>query len=220
MHTTEATAVRPRAGRREWIALAVLVLPLLLASMDVSVLYFTIPFLSRDLAPTATEQLWILDIYGFVLAGMLITMGALGDRIGRRRLLLIGALGFGLASALAAYSTSAPMLIAARAVLGVAGATLMPSTLALIRNLFPDEKQRGTAIAVWTAAMTSGIALGPVVSGLLVEHFWWGSVFLINIPAMVLLLALGPALLPEHRNAATGRFDMLGAALSIAAVLP
>ena len=220
MQTPQQAQVRSRAGKREWIALGVLVLPLLLASMDVSVLYFTIPFLSRDLAPTSTEQLWILDIYGFVLAGMLITMGALGDRIGRRKLLLIGALGFGLASTLAAYSTSAPTLIAARAVLGVAGATLMPSTLALIRNLFHDEKQRGTAIAVWTAVMTSGIALGPVISGLLLEHFWWGSVFLINIPAMVLLLVLGPVLLPEHRNPTAGRFDLLSAVLSIAAVLP
>ncbi|KUL36683.1 MFS transporter [Actinoplanes awajinensis] len=209
-----------KAGRREWIGLVVLVLPLLLVSMDVSVLYFTVPFISRDLAPTSTEQLWIFDIYGFVLAGFLITMGALGDRVGRRRLLMIGAVGFSAASALAAYSGSAPTLIAARAILGVAGATLMPSTLALIRNMFHDEKQRGTAIAVWTVAMTSGIALGPIVSGVLVEHFWWGSVFLINIPAMVLLLVLAPILLPEHRNPVRGRFDVAGAVLSVAAVLP
>lgn len=167
------TKAPPRAGRREWIGLAVLILPLLLVSMDVSVLYFTVPFISRDLAPSSTEQLWIFDIYGFVLAALLITMGALGDRLGRRRLLLIGALGFSAASALAAYSSSASMLIGARAILGVAGATLMPSTLALIRNMFHDEKQRSTAIAVWTGVMTSGIALGPIVSGLLLEHFWW-----------------------------------------------
>ncbi|MEU4218572.1 MFS transporter [Actinoplanes sp. NPDC026623] len=209
-----------RAGRREWAGLIVLILPLLLVSMDVSVLYFTVPFISRDLAPSSTEQLWIFDIYGFVLAGFLITMGALGDRVGRRRLLMIGAVGFSAASALAAYSDTAPTLIAARAILGVAGATLMPSTLALVRNMFHDEKQRGTAIAVWTAVMASGIALGPIVSGALVEHFWWGSVFLINIPAMVLLLALAPFLLPEHRNPVSGRFDFAGAVLSIAAVLP
>ncbi|GIH02676.1 MFS transporter [Rhizocola hellebori] len=209
-----------RAGRREWTGLVVLILPLLLVSMDVSVLYFTVPFISRDLEPSSTQQLWIFDIYGFVLAGFLITMGALGDRIGRRRLLMIGAVGFSAASALAAYSSSAEMLIAARAILGVAGATLMPSTLALVRNMFHDEKQRGTAIAVWTAAMTSGIVLGPIISGLLVEHFWWGSVFLINIPAMVLLLALAPVLLPEHRNPVRGRFDFASAVLSIAAVLP
>jgi MFS transporter, DHA2 family, multidrug resistance protein len=209
-----------KAGRREWIGLLVLILPLLLVSMDVSVLYFTVPFISQDLAPSSTEQLWIFDIYGFVLAGFLITMGALGDRVGRRRLLMIGAVGFSAASALAAYSSSAEMLIAARAILGVAGATLMPSTLALVRNMFHDEKQRSTAIAVWTAAMTSGIVLGPIVSGLLVEHFWWGSVFLINIPAMVALLALAPVLLPEHRNPVGGRFDFASAMLSIAAVLP
>ncbi|WP_027346818.1 MFS transporter [Hamadaea tsunoensis] len=214
------TTTPPRAGRREWIGLAVLILPLLLVSMDVSVLYFTVPFISRDLAPSSTEQLWIFDIYGFVLAGFLITMGALGDRMGRRRLLMIGALGFSSASALAAYAGSAPMLIGARAILGVAGATLMPSTLALVRNMFHDDKQRATAIAVWTGVMTGGIALGPIVSGLLLEHFWWGSVFLINIPAMVLLLALAPVLLPEYRNPAAGRFDLAGAVLSIVAVLP
>ncbi|MEU3454787.1 MFS transporter [Micromonospora sp. NPDC006766] len=210
----------PRAGRREWIGLAVLILPLLLVSMDVSILYFTVPFISRDLVPSSTEQLWIFDIYGFVLAGFLITMGALGDRMDRRRLLMIGAFGFSAASALAAYSSSAPMLIGARAVLGVAGATLMPSTLALVRNMFHDEKQRSTAIAVWTAVMTSGIALGPVVSGMLLEHFWWGAVFLINIPAMVLLLTLAPILLPEYHSAGRGRFDLGSAGLSIAAVLP
>src|SRR5690348_9311432 len=147
--TVHNTMTLPRAGRREWIGLAVLILPLLLVSMDVSVLYFTVPFISRDLAPSSTQQLWIFDIYGFVLAGLLITMGALGDRVGRRRLLMIGAFGFSAASALAAYSGSAPVLIGARAVLGVAGATLMPSTLALIRNMFHDEKQRSAAIAVW-----------------------------------------------------------------------
>ena len=209
----------PRAGRREWIGLAALALPLLLVSMDVSVLYFTVPFISRDLAPSSTEQLWIFDIYGFVLAGLLITMGGIGDRIGRRRLLLIGAVGFSAASALAAWSASAEMLIAARAILGIAGATIMPSTLALIRNMFHDERQRATAISVWTATLTAGISLGPIVSGLLLEHFWWGSVFLINLPAMVLLLAVAPALLPEYRNASAGRFDLGGAALSIAAVL-
>ncbi|GHJ43833.1 MFS transporter [Catellatospora sp. TT07R-123] len=213
-------AATPRAGQREWIGLGVLILPLLLVSMDVSVLYFTVPFISRDLAPSSTEQLWIFDSYGFVLAGLLITMGSLGDRVGRRRLLMLGALGFSAASALAAYSGSAPMLIAARAVLGVAGAALMPSTLALVRNMFHDEKQRSTAIAVWTAVMASGIALGPIISGLLLEHFWWGSVFLINVPAMVLLLTLAPVLLPEYRTPGQGRFDLAGAGLSVAAVLP
>ncbi|GAA2677571.1 MFS transporter [Streptomyces lunalinharesii] len=212
-------APAPTAGRREWTALAVLLLPCLLVSMDVSVLYFAVPFLTAQLEPSAVQQLWILDVYGFVLAGLLITMGALGDRIGRRRLLLGGAVLFGLASCLAAYATSPGTLIAARALLGVGGATLMPSTLALIRNLFRDDRQRGKAIAIWSAATAGGIAVGPVLSGLLLEHFWWGSVFLVNAPAMVLLVC-GPLLLPEFTNPALGRFDLLGSALSLAAMLP
>ncbi|MET8093296.1 MFS transporter [Micromonospora sp. NPDC005220] len=218
MTTTSAPA--PRAGRREWIGLTVLMLALLLVSMDVSVLYFAVPFISAELRPSATEQLWIFDIYGFVLAGLLITMGALGDRIGRRRLLLTGATAFGAASLLAAYADSTATLIAARAVLGVGGATLMPSTLALVRNMFHDAKQRGTAIGVWTATLTGGIAIGPVLSGILLEHFWWGSIFLINIPAMLMLLLLAPLLVPEFRNPATGRFDLISAALSLGALLP
>jgi MFS transporter, DHA2 family, multidrug resistance protein len=209
-----------KAGRREWVGLVVLLLPLLLVSMDVSVLYFAVPFISRDLEPSSAQQLWIFDVYGFVLAGLLITMGSLGDRIGRRRLLLCGAVGFSLASLAAAYSHSAAQLIAARAVLGVAGATLMPSTLALIRNMFHDEKQRRTAIGIWTGATTSGIALGPVLSGILLEHFWWGSVFLINIPFMLALVCLAPVLLPEYRTPQAGRFDLLGSALSLGTVLP
>ncbi|MDX3644331.1 MFS transporter [Streptomyces sp. MB09-02B] len=209
----------PRAGRKEWTALGVLMLPLLLVSMDVSVLYFAIPFVSQDLEPSATQQLWILDMYGFVLAGLLITMGALGDRIGRRALVLAGALLFGTASVAAAYAHTAELLIAVRALLGLGGAALMPSTLALIRNLFHDEKQRGKAVTLWTAVMTTGISLGPVVSGLLLEHFWWGAIFLINLPAMVLLLVLVPFLVPEFKSAKSERFDLLSAVLSLGAVL-
>jgi DHA2 family multidrug resistance protein-like MFS transporter len=208
-----------RAGRKEWTGLCVLLLPLLLVSMDVSVLYFAVPFISRDLTPSSTQQLWIFDVYGFVLAGLLITMGSLGDRIGRRRLLLIGAVAFSLASLGAAYSHTAGQLIGARAVEGIAGATLMPSTLALIRNMFHDEKQRRTAIAIWTAATMSGVALGPVLSGILLNHFWWGSVFLINVPFMIMLLALGPVLVPEFRAPQPGRFDLLSSVLSLGAVL-
>ncbi|MFJ7336105.1 MFS transporter [Streptomyces sp. NPDC101110] len=208
------------AGRREWTALGVLMLPLLLVSMDVSVLYFAIPAISADLEPSATQQLWIFDIYGFVLAGLLMTMGSLGDRIGRRRLLLIGAAAFGTASLIAAYAGSAETLIAARAVLGIGGATLMPSTMALVRTMFTDPAQRTKAIGVWSGVMTAGIALGSVMSGVLVEHFWWGSVFLVNLPAMLLLLVLGPVLLPESRTLAPGRFDVLSVPLSMAAVLP
>ncbi|GAA0473589.1 MFS transporter [Streptomyces sp. NPDC046215] len=211
----------PRAGRREWMGMAVLTLPLLLVSMDVSVLYFAVPFISRDLAPTATQQLWIFDMYGFALSGLLLTMGALGDRIGRRKLLLIGATAFGAASVAAAYAQSAEMLIAVRALLGIGGATLMPSTLGLVRNMFRDAGQRATAVAVWSAAMTGGISLGPVLSGFLLSHFWWGSVFLINLPAMVLLLVLAPLLVPEFKSPAPGRrFDVLSSLLSFAAVLP
>ncbi|MEV5509436.1 MFS transporter [Streptomyces orinoci] len=189
--------------------------------MDVSVLYFAVPFISRDLHPTAAQQLWIFDIYGFVLSGLLLTMGALGDRIGRRRLLLLGAAAFGTASAAAAYAHNAETLIALRALLGVGGATLMPSTLALVRNLFPDERQRGTAVAVWSGTLTGGVALGPVLSGFLLNHFWWGSVFLVNLPAMALLLILAPLLVPEFKDSSPGhRFDLLGSALSLAATLP
>ena len=209
-----------KAGRKEWIALAVLTLTALLVSMDAMVLYFAIPFISAKLQPTAAQQLWILDVYGFVLAGLLITMGSLGDRIGRRRLLLIGGAAFALASFAAAYSHGADQLIASRALLGIAGATIAPSTMALLRNMFHDPKERKTAIGVWTGAFSGGAALGPVVGGLLLDHFWWGSVFLINIPVMALLILVGPFLLPEYRDPNPGRFDLISALLSLAAILP
>ncbi|MGW2329882.1 MFS transporter [Streptomyces sp. NPDC001700] len=209
-----------RASRKDWIGLAVLVVPVVLMSMDMTVLYFALPFLSASLEPSATQQLWIVDIYAFMLAGLLITMGTLGDHIGRRLLLMMGAVVFGAASLAAAYAGSAELLIAARAVLGVAGAVLAPSTLALIRNIFHDPTERRTAIAIWTAGLSGGAALGPIVSGLLLEKFWWGSVFLINIPVMAVILVLGPLLLPEYRAPRPGRFDLLGAALSLGTVLP
>ncbi|MER6976165.1 MFS transporter, partial [Streptomyces carpinensis] len=218
--TSTTTTAAGRAGRREWTALGVLMLPLLLVSMDVSVLYFAIPAISADLEPSGTQQLWIFDIYAFVLAGLLMTMGSLGDRIGRRKLLLIGAAAFGAASLTAAYANSAETLIAARAVLGLGGATLMPSTMALVRTMFTDPGQRAKAIGIWSGVMTGGIALGSVLSGVLVQYFWWGSVFLVNLPAMALLLVLGPILLPESKNPEPGRFDLLGVPLSMAAVLP
>ncbi|MFE2271832.1 MFS transporter [Streptomyces lavendulae] len=217
---TNTAATAPLAGRREWTAFTVLLLPLLLVSMDTSVLYFAIPAITRELDPSATQQLWIFDSYAFALSGLLVTMGSLGDRIGRRKLLLAGAGAFGLASVAAAYASSAEMLIAARVILGIGGATLMPSTLALVRNLFRDDKQRGKAIALWSGAMTGGIALGSVLSGVMLNHFWWGSVFLINVPAMLLLLVLVPVLVPEFKDPAPGRFDLLSVPLSTAAVLP
>jgi DHA2 family multidrug resistance protein-like MFS transporter len=194
-------------------------LPTLLLVMDLTVLHLAVPHLSADLQPSSIQLLWIVDIYGFMIAGSLITMGTLGDRIGRRRLLLIGAAAFGVASVLAAFSTSAELLIAARALLGVAGATLMPSTMSLIRNMFLDERQRTVAIGIWVSGFSAGSAIGPLVGGFLLEHFWWGSVFLLNVPVMVLLLGLGPVLLPEFRDPNAGRLDLFSAALSLAAVL-
>ena len=208
-----------RAGRREWIGLAVIALPCLLYAMDLTVLNLALPALSADLQPSSSQLLWIVDIYGFLVAGLLITMGTLGDRIGRRRLLLIGAAAFGVASVLAAFSTSAEMLIAARALLGVAGATLAPSTLSLIRNMFADPHQRTIAIGVWITSFSAGGAIGPLVGGLLLERFWWGSVFLLAVPVMALLLAVGPRLLPEFRDPRAGRLDLVSAALSLVAVL-
>lgn len=206
-------------GRR-WASLAVLVGGVLLLAIDGTVLYLAVPSLTAELAPTATQVLWIGDIYSLVLAGLLVTMGNLADRIGRKRLLMIGATAFGLASLLAAFSPTAEVLIAARLLLGVAGATIMPSTLSLIRNIFTDPIERTRAIAIWSAAAASGIALGPLVGGALLENFWWGSVFLINLPVMTLVLILGGWLLPESRNPHPGRFDLLSSFLSMVAIVP
>jgi MFS transporter, DHA2 family, multidrug resistance protein len=208
-----------RAGHREWLGLVVIALPCLVYAMDLTVLNLALPALSADLRPSSSELLWIVDIYGFLVAGLLVTMGTLGDRIGRRRLLLIGAAAFGVASALAAFSTSAEMLIVARALLGVAGATLAPSTLSLIRNMFHDPRQRTVAIGVWITSFSAGAAVGPLVGGLLLERFWWGSVFLPALPVMALLLVVGPRLLPEFRQPDAGRLDLVSAGVSLVAVL-
>lgn len=209
-----------RASRWDWLGLAVLALPTVVLALDMSVLYLAMPAVSAELRPTSTEQLWIIDIYGFMIAGLLITMGTLGDRIGRRRLLLGGALVFALASIVAALSTSAAMLIASRALLGIAGATLMPSTLALITNMFSQPRERTAAISIWIASFMSGMALGPVIGGLLLETYWWGSIFLLAVPVMALLLVLGPALLPEYRATEPDRMDLRSVVLSLAAILP
>ena len=208
-----------RAGRREWIGLAVIALPCMLYSMDLTVLNLALPSLSADLRPSSSELLWIVDIYGFLVAGMLIPMGTLGDRIGRRRLLLLGAVLFGITSVIAAFSTSAGMLIGARALLGVAGATLAPSTLSLIRNMFHDARQRTMAISIWVMSYSAGAAIGPPLGGILLEYFWWGSVFLVAVPVMVLLLVLGPTFLPEFRDPEAGHPDLVSAAMSLIAVL-
>lgn len=215
----DAPSRAPRAGARQWLGLATLVLPVLLISIDMTVLSFAVPHLSEALAPSGEQLLWIVDIYGFMLAGLLVTMGSLGDRIGRRRLLLIGAAAFGVASAAAALSPSPEVLIAARAALGLAGATLMPSTLSLIRHLFPDERQRTVAIAVWGSAFSAGAALGPIIGAVLLEHFYWGSVFLINVPVVVLLLVTMPLLVGESRTPTSGRLDPLSVLLSLVGMI-
>ncbi len=209
----------PRATRREWIGLAVLALACLLYVMDLTVLHLAVPAISEDLQPSSAQLLWIIDIYGFMVAGFLITMGTLGDRIGRRKLLLIGAAAFGVLSLLAAFSVSAEMLILSRALLGIAGATLAPSTLSLIFVMFKDPRQRGVAIGIWISAFSAGSAIGPVLGGVLLENFWWGSVFLLALPVMALLLVLGPIVLPEYRDPDAGRLDLASAAMSLVAVL-
>ncbi len=215
----QATSGARRAGRREWTGLAVLALAALLYAMDLTVLHLAVPAISEDLRPSSTQLLWITDIYGFMVAGCLITMGTLGDRIGRRRLLLAGATAFGAVSVLAAFSTSPQMLIACRALLGIAGATLAPSTLSLIFSMFPDPQQRSTAIGIWITSFSAGGAVGPLLGGVLLEHFWWGSVFLLAVPVMALLLILGPRVLPEYRAPDAGRLDPASAALLLVAVL-
>ncbi|WP_312108265.1 MFS transporter [Brevibacillus reuszeri] len=209
-----------RAGLKEWIGLAVLALPALLVSVDLSVMILALPHISVSLGANSTEQLWIMDIYGFMLSGLLITMGSLGDRFGRRKLLLIGAAAFGSASVLAAFSYTSGMLIAARALLGIAGATVAPSSLALISNMFRDHKQRALAIGIWFMCSMGGMALGPVVGGMMLEHFSWGSIFLLGVPVMALLLLTGSHLLPEYRDTASGRLDMTSVMLSMGTILP
>jgi len=216
--TTAATPAA-KATRREWIGLGVLALACLLYVMDLTVLHLAVPAISADLRPSSTQLLWIIDIYGFFVAGSLVTMGTLGDRIGRRKLLLIGAAAFGAVSLLAAFSTSAEMLILSRALLGLAGATLAPSTLSLIFHMFQDAHERSVAIGVWIASFSAGGAIGPVLGGVLLEYFWWGSVFLLAIPVMGALLVLGPRVLPEYRDPDAGRLDLRSAAMSVVAVL-
>ncbi|WP_409473173.1 MFS transporter [Streptomyces sp. HC307] len=208
-----ATEAVKRPGR--WLALSVLVLAVLLVAVDATVLGLATPYISEDLRPSGTQLLWIGDVYSFVIAGLLVSMGSLGDRIGRKRILLVGATAFGAVSVLNAYATTPEMMILARALLGVAGATLMPSTLALIRNLFHDPRERSLAIGIWGATASAGTAVGPIAGGFLLEHFWWGSVFLINLPVMAVLVVVGVKLLPESRNPDPGPWDLHSVVLSL-----
>ena len=214
-----AEAETTKAGTREWVGLGVLSLAALVYVMDLTVLHLAVPAISQDLQPSSTQLLWIIDIYGFTVAGFLVTMGALGDRVGRRKLLLVGAAAFGLISILSAISFSAEMLIVSRALLGIAGATIAPSTLSLIFNMFQDPGQRARAIAVWISAFSAGSAIGPIVGGVLLEYFHWGSVFLIALPVMGALLVLGPIVLPEYKDPNAGRLDLISALMSLVAVL-
>lgn len=217
--TQDQNTAPARAGRREWTGLAVLALPCMVYAMDLTVLNLALPALAAEFRPSAVQLLWVVDIYGFMVAGFLITMGTLGDRFGRRRLLLIGAAAFAAASVLAALARSADTLVAARALLGVAGATVAPSTMSLIRNMFHDATERQFAIGVWIAAFSAGSAIGPLVGGVLMQFFGWPSVFWAAVPVMALVLLLGPLLLPEYRDPEAGRIDLPSVALSLAAVL-
>lgn len=216
MTVTELTA--PTSARLRWVALAVLMLPVLLVAIDNTVLAFAVPMISQALRPTGVELLWIVDVYPLVLAGLLVPMGSLGDRFGRRRMLLIGATGFAVISAIAAFAPTAGALIAARAAMGFFGAMLMPATLSLIRNIFIDAQERRIAIAIWAAGFSGGAALGPIVGGFLLEHFWWGSVFLLAIPLLLPLLVAGLKLLPESKDPNPGPIDPLSIVLVLAAM--
>ncbi|MEV5613184.1 MFS transporter [Streptomyces sp. NPDC052225] len=210
-------AVGARTNR--WVVLVVLCTSLLLVALDSTILYVALPSVTEDLRPTSVELLWIGDAYPLVCASLLILFGTLGDRVGRRRILLLGYALFGAASALAVFSDTAQVLILARALLGIGGAMIMPATLSILRDVFPDRHERAVAIGVWTAVAAIGAATGPVLGGFLVEHFWWGSVFLINIPLMAVMLPLCRVLVPESKGRADGPWDLFGALLAALGVL-
>ncbi|MEJ2859155.1 MULTISPECIES: MFS transporter [unclassified Saccharothrix] len=215
-----ANQAPPRAGRREWVGLGLLVLPSLLLFMMLTILFLAIPHIAADLRPDGTQMLWIVDIYGFLMAGFLVAMGTLGDRVGRRKLLVLGSAVFAVVSVVAAYTNDPSMMILWRAVLGVAAAAVMPATLGLIFSMFLDPKQRGVAIGAWAAGISVGVALGPLLSGLLLEVFTWRATFLVAVPVMALVAVAAPFVLPEHKDASAGRLDVLSVVLLLVALLP
>ncbi|MGD9484961.1 MFS transporter [Streptomyces sp. TRM70308] len=204
---------------RAWLGLAVVLGPVLLVSMDGSILFLAMPRISQVLSPTADQALWILDVYGFAVGSLLVAFGSIGDRYGRLRLLMIGATVFGLGSAGAAFAPTPELLIACRALMGVAGATLLPSALAVLSELFPDSRRRAQAIGIFAAAFATGFAIGPVVGGVLLGQFWWGSVFLVNLPVIIGFLVFAPVLLREVRPGGTGRVDPLSVLASAGGLL-
>ncbi|TLM81647.1 MFS transporter [Pseudarthrobacter sp. NamE5] len=218
--TVRSTSGPPSGTWRDWLALGLLMFPVLLVAVDNTALTFALPAIARALSTSGVELLWIVDAYPLVLAGLLVAMGSLGDRVGRRRLLLIGTIGFAAVSAATAFAPNAGWLIAGRAVLGFFGAMLMPSTLSLIRNIFPEPNRRRLAVAIWAAGFSGGAALGPIFGGWLVEEFWWGAVFLVAVPIMLPLLVLGPALIPESRDPSPGKVDIPSILLSLLAMAP
>jgi len=211
---TKPSSAAEMSHRRQWAALAVLMLPVLLISVDNTVLSFALPLITEDLGPSASMQLWIADIYALVLAALLVTMGSLSDRFGRRRLLVIGAVGFALVSIAAAFATTPEQLVAARAALGLFGAMLMPATLSLLRNIFVDPMRRRKAIAIWATGFAAGSSLGPILGGVLLENFHWGSVFFIAVPILLPLLVLYRFLLPESKDPHPGPIDLASVGLS------
>ncbi|WP_018024664.1 MFS transporter [Corynebacterium ulceribovis] len=214
------TAAIPATGHpRRWLGLGFLSTALVMLAIDMTVLNVAVPAVTADLNPTGAEMLWMVDIYALAIAGLLITFGTLGDHIGRKRLLLSGLLAFAAASALCAFADHAQLLILGRAIQGIAGATLMPSTLSIIRTMFPDAAERARAVSIWIGTYGLGAAAGPVVGGWLLEHFHWGSVFLINVPIALIVFLGGLVTLPESRSHKPGAFDIAGAVLSIIAML-
>ncbi|MGH3325335.1 MAG: MFS transporter, partial [Streptomyces sp.] len=209
-----------RAGRKEWMGLGLLVLPAMLLFMMLTILFLAIPYMAADLAPSSTQTLWILDVYGFLMAGFLVLMGTVADRVGHRNLLMIGAAAFGVLSVVAAATDDPALMIVWRAALGVAAAAQMPATLGLIFTMFRDAKQRGVAIGTWAAAISAGVAIGPLLSGLLLEAFTWRATFLVAVPVMAVVLIGSPLLLPRHHGAGAGKLDLFSALLLLATLLP